>query len=600
MKKIFQDTELQTRFERDGYVVLPLIGPEAVADIRQSYEELHPENPDPGFYSSTYSDDPAFKQQISEKVEHWYGSPVGEIFQDVKKLGASFLLKQPGERGRMPIHQDWTVTFEEEGDLSVTLWVPLQDVNAENGAIKVLPGSHRYSNALRGPSLPVIWREVYHILEEKMQTLEMKAGEAFIFDHSLLHSSHDNLTDTPRLAVTYGLAPQDASMIYYWKQDEQIERIFLGDELFMRYHNIGERPSFGVSQGFFKQDLSPVTDAECWALLSGGLDKIDRPLEQVSGSFVEPTLKNPVFKICTDKERNQRLAEQGYVIIPFLSESEIAELKDFYFAEHNTTPEHFYASAHVSDLEFRQRMHSRISEVFAKPLAREFPGANALGGSFIAKPKGKRGILPPHADWNITDEREFRSYNLWVPLVNTTVENGAVYILPGSHQWFDSFRGPGVPNVFQPVIKEIWDYMEPLEMKAGEALLYDHRLVHASPVNQTDELRLACVYGIVPQGAEMRYYTIDEGLLKSYRSNVGFFLEGDPEAGPGDLELDSVESYQYPQVDLKALKNLLGIKEEEQAPSMEPTGPRGFWDTYTPANIAREVGHRLKGIFGGK
>ncbi len=671
MKKLFQDTELQARFERNGYVVLPLIGPDAVADIRSTFNELHPENPSPGFYSSTFSEDTAFKEKIFAKVDSWYAEKVDGVFQDYKKLGASFLLKQPGEKGRMPIHQDWTVTFEEAGDYSVTLWVPLQDVNAENGAIKVLPGSHRYSNALRGPSLPVIWREVYPILEEKMQTLEMKAGEAFIFDHSLLHSSHDNLTDQPRLAVTYGLAPQDAPMIYHWKEGEQIERIFMGDQLFMQYHNIGERPSFGVSQGFFRQDLSPVSAAECKALLAAwegtnsgeGPDRaaapegsafekgdqnakqIYRPLERIPGPHLKPVLQNPVFPICTADDRNQQLARNGYVILPFLSEEEIAELKAFYFAEHSATPEHFYASAHVSDLDFRQRMHLRIQEVFAAPLAREFPGANALGGSFIAKPKGQRGILPPHADWNITDEREYRSYNLWVPLVDTTVENGAVYILPGSHQWFDSFRGPGIPNTFQPVIQEVWDYMQPLEMKAGEALLYDHRLVHASPVNQTDELRLACVYGIIPQGAEMRYYTIDEGLLKSYRTDVAFFLKGEPEEGPGNLELLAVEPYAFPEVDLGALKAYLGIEEAEgrsgaqagsptraeagaeaqagsptraeaQAGSdgklTSPTGgkvgeaaaessqARGFWDTYTPANIARELSHRIKGIFGSK
>lgn len=636
MKKLFQDTDLQSRFERDGYVVLPLIGSDAVSDIRNTFDQLHPDNPAPGFYSSTFSEDTDFKTKIFGKVDEWYADPVENLFENYKKLGASFLLKQPGEKGRMPIHQDWTVTFEEEGDYSVTLWVPLQDVNAGNGAIKVLPGSHRFSNALRGPSLPVIWRDVYHVLEEKMQTLEMKAGEAFIFDHSLLHSSHDNLTDQPRLAVTYGLAPKDAPMIYYWKEGERIERIFMGDKLFMQYHNIGERPDFGVTQGFFRQDLRPVTVEECKTLLAGREEEIatdgtvlpkesggynsgseessaneskhrrihliHRPLQRIPGPRVKSVLNDPVFPICASDERNQRLAHQGYVIIPFLSEEEVANLKSFYYAEHNSTPEQFYASAHVRDLDFRQRMHNHIREVFATPLAREFPGANALGGSFIAKPKGQRGILPPHADWNITDEREYRSYNLWVPLVNTTVENGAVHILPGSHQWFDSFRGPGVPNVFQPVIREVWDYMEPLEMKAGEALLYDHRLVHASPINQTDEQRLACVYGIIPQEAEMRYYTIDQGLLRSYRSNVDFFLQGEPEDGPGNLELLDVEPYQYPEVDLKTLKDYLGISEKEvgEEDQGQPNGSRSFWQTYTPSNIIRELNHRIKGILGSK
>lgn len=603
MKRLFQDPELQARFERDGYVVLPWMSPEAVADIKSTYTTLHPENPAEGFYSTTFSEDAAFKQGISERVEKWYAPSVGETFSDYKKLGAGFLCKAPGETGHMPIHQDWTVTFESEEDFSATIWMPLQDVDAGNGAIKILPGSHRYANALRGPSLPVIWREVFDLLEPHMKTLEMKAGEAFIFDHSLLHSSHLNQTEVPRLAVTYGLAPQDADLIYYWKSGDKIERIYMGDELFMRYHNIGERPRFGVSQGYFHQDLSPVTPEECTALLKGDGPPIDRPLTRLPGPRPAPKLAAPAFPLFRDTARNQTLAEQGYVVTDFLSEAEVATLREHYTTAHPTTPDRFYASAHVADAEFRRRMHDQLHGVLSGPLDRELPGAKPLGGSFIAKPKGQRGILPPHADWNISDEREYRSYNLWIPLVDTKVENGAVFVLPGSHRWFDSLRGPGLPNPFQPIGQDLWQYMEPLEMKAGQALLYDHRLVHASPVNQTDELRLACVYGILPKEAEMRYYCLDHGLVKAYRSDVEFFLSGDPEEGPGNLELVEVMPYAFPEVELKDLQAYLGVEtlEEEildNIPASEPS--QSFWQTYTPGNVIREISHRILGIFKGK
>lgn len=595
MKQIFRDPALQEAFQRNGYVVMPLLGPEAVADIRRLFDDLHPQNPSEGFYSTTFSDQRDFKQQITERVEKWMGEKAAELFTGIKKLGASFLLKQPGEPGHMPIHQDWTVSDEENGDFTATIWIPLQDVNARNGAIKVLPGSHRFSNALRGPSLPVVWKDVFPQLEPQLQTLEMKAGEAFIFTHNLLHSSHLNHTDQPRLAVTYGLAPEDTRIMYYWREGDKIERIYTGDRLFMDYHNIGERPHFGVHQGFVQQDLTPVSTTEVAGIIDGKGD-VNRELKQLAGAF-EVSCNNSVYQIFKSVELNKRLASKGYVIVDLLDDASVGELKAFFFKNHPDSPDRFYASAHVSDTDFRRAMNAKIRSVLEAPLAQLFDQAEALGGSFIAKPKGQKGILPPHADWNIVDERQYRSYNLWVPLVDTRPENGAVYILPDSHLWFDSFRGPGIPNCFAPVMQEIWEYMIPLNMKAGQALLYDHRLVHASPQNQTDELRLACVYGVIPKGAAMRYYRQEGPLLAAYESNVEFFLTGEPEKGPGNLPFLEIAPYDWPQVSPKDLRNFMGITEEQHPEPAVEHPERSFWETYSPGNVVREISHRLKGLF---
>jgi hypothetical protein len=64
-----------------------------------------------------------------------------------------------------------------------------------------------------------------------------------------------------------------------------------------------------------------------------------------------------------------------------------------------------------------------------------------------------------------------------------------------------------------------------------------YRLIHASGPNITDEIRLACVYGIIPQGAEMFYYhQKDEQTIEVYRSNPEFFLYGNIFNGPIGLQ----------------------------------------------------------------
>ncbi|CAM6004738.1 unnamed protein product [Sphagnum balticum] len=151
--------------------------------------------------------------------------------------------------------------------------------------------------------------------------------------------------------------------------------------------------------------------------------------------------------------------------------------------------------------------------------------------------KGEKGILTPHQDWNIVDEDKFRSFNIWVPLVDLSDDNGVICVMPGSHTWRKTYRSANIPTAYAEREQEFWASMQRLYMKAGEALIYDHRLIHASGANTTDEIRLACVYGIIPQGAEMLYYHgKDAQTVEVYKSNPEFFLYGNIFEGPKGLE----------------------------------------------------------------
>lgn len=251
-------------------------------------------------------------------------------------------------------------------------------------------------------------------------------------------------------------------------------------------------------------------------------------------------------QIFKDTQHDQALLENGYAIVPFLNSDQIQRLKDYFYELHPETPKGLYATAHSPDLEFRKKISDRISEEFKAPCDEWFDDIFQQGGTFIVKGPGQ-SILDPHQDWNIVDETEFRSFNVWVPLVDVTAENGAVFILEKSHLLMPTFRGPNFPNPMGKIMPEVWKLMVPLEMKAGEALVYDHRLVHGSPRNETETDRLACVFGIKPKDAEMYYYYCREGKVEKYRSSVEFFFEENPEQGPGNLPFVGEEPYDFPE-----------------------------------------------------
>ena len=241
-------------------------------------------------------------------------------------------------------------------------------------------------------------------------------------------------------------------------------------------------------------------------------------------------------KILRNEDLDNDLLHEGYVVTSFLSPEQITHLKKFFESHHPQKLEGFYASAHTADTDFRKKMNDEIKSVFSAPIERTFINCTPLGGSFVVKANKNSDILQPHQDWNIVDEENYRSFNIWVPLVDLTEENGAIMVLPKSHRWLKNFRGPNIPDQFDDKKEQLLKKMRTLKMKAGEALIYDHRLFHSSHANTSNQLRIAAVFGIIPKAAEMFYYFGKEDKVEVYKSSVDFFMEGNIQKGPEILE----------------------------------------------------------------
>ena len=239
--------------------------------------------------------------------------------------------------------------------------------------------------------------------------------------------------------------------------------------------------------------------------------------------------------ILKSKKLQAELFEKGYAIFPLLSEEQVIELKDFYYHNNSKKAEGLVATAHDHNFDFRQKMSDKIHQVVGEEVTKHFENIEMLGGTFMNKTQGEKGILPPHQDWNIGDEKKFASYNLWIPLVDVQAENGSIQVIDGSHIWKGGFRGPNLHGPFAEQTNDLWDKMKTLSLKAGEVLVYDHRLLHCSNENKTPTDRLVIVFGVIPQQAEMYFYYQENGKVETYKSHKDFFLKQNPWEGPKGL-----------------------------------------------------------------
>lgn len=628
MKKIFKDAGKQARFNEQGYVVQPFISKEQVAGIRALYNELHPEG-NAGFYSSSFSKDDAYLEKINAAVLELIAPQLLEHFEDFKLLGASFLVKNPGDPGQMPIHQDWTVVNEEES-FSMTIWVPLENVSRGNGAIKVLPRSQKMNPSLRGPSLPDMLKPAGAVIEANMVTLNMKEGDGFIFNQALIHSSHLNQTDHPRVAVAIGLIPKDTSLVFYHCEEEgQVEKFNMPDDFFIRYKNIGQRPEFGESLGFVEAEFEPMTPGRMQELIDGS--KQQKP--------------STTRAIMIDAEAQAQLDNKGYTTVPFLSQEEVAGLFEYYqsLGLKPSDDYGFHISLDNKDSSLKQEVSGKIISTLAPVAEKHFKDHKIFTASYVIKEPGLFNVVPPHQDWTFVDETRFDSYTCWVALMDMDADNGAMCVVPGSHKFFDYPRVSPSPQSKSPLTDHyftIFPYVKLLEMKAGEALIFNNKTIHASPPNTRDTGRIAVGIGITQQAAQLKHFYelpgTNPSLVREFDVDETFFIRFNNKSlgaiydegnEPEGLELVStierhppeltkaefealIESVPGNAVDHSLMEKLADLynynidgtkREAPEESSTELAGveqhkdDRTFFQKYTIKNIIAETRYRLTG-----
>jgi hypothetical protein len=198
-----------------------------------------------GTHVTMFYPDYDYRKKVDTKIKELCASKVEEMMNNFRALYSNFMIKESGAEGDFPLHQDWTYVDEEKFS-SYAFWIPLQNVNENNGALHVVRGSHRLLTRLRGPFVQEPFQQVSAAIKSKYsESINLKAGEALVWDHRLLHFSLPNISASPRLAFTLIAVPQKAPVFHYFGLQEtggtSIEKYLVDTDFYLHY-TIGKRP----------------------------------------------------------------------------------------------------------------------------------------------------------------------------------------------------------------------------------------------------------------------------------------------------------------------------------------------------------------------
>ena len=218
------------QIHRDGFLVVrSMYSPEEMEEISRWTDEVATSPEKPGHYMMYFEASKKDGSRIISRIEDFVSfhegfarlitrrrmqQAVSDLFGEPAVLFKDKInFKLPGGDGFRE-HQDVQAGWDDYAKLHITAMVAIDETNAENGSVEMIPGMHK-QGLLGKMWAPLTDEDTAHAA---YQPVHCKPGDAVFFDSYAPHRSLPNRTDQSRrvLYITFNAASEgDHRKQYY-------------------------------------------------------------------------------------------------------------------------------------------------------------------------------------------------------------------------------------------------------------------------------------------------------------------------------------------------------------------------------------------------
>jgi len=237
------------------------------------------------------------------------------------------------------------------------------------------------------------------------------------------------------------------------------------------------------------------------------------------------------FKGSLTEEQIEIYNREGYVALPhLLDENDMAPARAAMTHKVELIADDLHASGLVSDRHESEPFHTRLARLFdgltdddflkfGRGWRDRFPGyfelmSNAkildavqslIGPELFSNPVYNvrpkvpgvaAGAVPWHQDKSYwPDANANPVITVWIPLVDATLENGCLHLIPRTHKTrvltygSESYSGTAYLEIEKEHVEKRKKEVIALPLEAGSAVLFNDRLIHSSTPNNSDHVR---------------------------------------------------------------------------------------------------------------
>ena len=276
-------------------------------------------------------------------------------------------------------------------------------------------------------------------------------------------------------------------------------------------------------------------------------------------------------RVLIDKQLQKEFEEKGYVKIQLFSKDEINEFLSIHQNLHpdarfNTQEKNvkYHFTFLDENKDYKHKVFDHISKIIQPKIDTLLNNYEPLIINFVQKEPGL-GEVPIHQNWNFVDETKYVSISIWCPLVDVAEINGTIEVVDKTHKIFRNIiRSPSIPWFFTGYEKHIINkYCKPIEVKAGEVLIFDDSIIHYSKPNNGTYNRLVIQIIAKPKEVQAKHYYLKKGFLKNEMQEMdvdkNFFLNFKyhiTEKPEGEIRSKKID-YKLPKINKKRFEEIL-------------------------------------------
>jgi ectoine hydroxylase-related dioxygenase (phytanoyl-CoA dioxygenase family) len=208
------------QFQEEGYAIFPdVLDQDLIEETRGHIEWLQKRHPDlrPEHLGHTLvKDDPFWVRLISD--DRLLDVAEAFIGPNIALFASHYIAKPAGDGQPVLWHQDghyWPLQPMEV----VTLWLAADDADAENGCMRVLPGTHKaktlYDHERHTETANVLSSRIDSNAYDDSAAVDiaMKAGGVSVHDPFIVHGSNANRSNRRRAGLTIRYIPTSTTIL---------------------------------------------------------------------------------------------------------------------------------------------------------------------------------------------------------------------------------------------------------------------------------------------------------------------------------------------------------------------------------------------------
>lgn len=232
-------------------------------------------------------------------------------------------------------------------------------------------------------------------------------------------------------------------------------------------------------------------------------------------------------RVFRNDEHQAAYERDGFVVLPCITTEEAAALSKRYDELPSVAQAGFFSGIFSENEGFKRDSHALLSGMATEFARKYLFDYRILVGNFVVKIPGEGSNMVCHQDWTFVDERKYASINIWTALTDTNEANGAVYLLRGSHRLRHNLRGTDLHASLPDRGQIPFGDMVYMPVKAGYAIVHDHRVIHGGPPNRTPHRRLASACCMIPAEATPIHCCRNPGTgrVEVYEADTEFFMK---------------------------------------------------------------------------